>query len=398
MRNNNSLSIGVLAGFLATILILTSGTTLATDYLRADSDQLFLDHLNDTTFMQKIGVSVGGWLDVGGTYNFHNPKDNFNAPVSFNDRHLEAQLNQLNVYFERAVNTGGDSWDIGGRVDILFGTDARFTLNAELDDDILDDDFSRFYRLSFPQIYAEVYAPIFNGITAKIGHFYTIIGNEVVTAPDNFFYSHAYTMLYAEPFEHNGFLLTTPINDNFTLMAGGVVGWDNFSEDLDIWNFLGGVSWSSDDDATGVTVTAVVGPTSDTDHGDEDNRWLYSVVVTHDITENLHYLLQHDHGVEDVANTKSEWYGINQYLSYDINDQFSAGLRGEWFRDDDGARVTGDAGNFFAFTAGVNYTPLGWLKIRPEIRYDWFNGDGDPYDGGTSDDQLTIAVDMVVTF
>ncbi len=47
----------------------------------------------------------------------------------------------------------------------------------------------------------------------KVGHFYTIIGYEVVTAPDNFFYTHAYTMQYGEPFTHTGVLATYNAND-----------------------------------------------------------------------------------------------------------------------------------------------------------------------------------------
>jgi len=397
MKKRNSIlsAIGV-----SVAAFMTHGVTYAdsASLLSADRSGLFSESVNSAGFMKDLGLSIGGWIDFGSTYNFETPRDNNNTPITFNDRHLEFQLNQFYFYVERAVNTGGSSWDIGGRADFLFGTDARFTLNSGLDDDLLDDDFSRFYRVSAPQIYAEVYAPIFNGVTAKIGHFYTIIGNEVVTSPDNFFYSHAYTMQYGEPFEHNGFLLTTPINDNITLMAGGVLGWDNYSDDLDIWNFLGGISWSSNDEKTGVTVTATVGPTADSDNGDENIRWLYSVVASHDITDNLHYLIQHDHGVEEVGNVKAEWYGINQYLSYDINDQLSAGVRGEWFRDDDGARVTGAAGNFFGVTAGINYAITGWLKIRPEVRYDWFDGRDDPFDGSTSDDQVTVAADVIVTF
>ena len=48
----------------------------------------------------------------------------------------------------------------------------------------------------------------YGDLTVKIGHFYTIIGWEVVTAPDNFFYSHAYTMYNSEPFTHTGVLAT----------------------------------------------------------------------------------------------------------------------------------------------------------------------------------------------
>ncbi|HFD12443.1 MAG TPA: porin [Crenotrichaceae bacterium] len=380
--------------------LITNGTASADSpsLFSQDRNTIFSESVNNSQFMQDLGLTMGGWIDMGATYNFQTPRDNNNTPVTFNDRHLEFQLNQFYFYLERAVATGGSSWDIGGRADFMFGTDARFNLNTGLDDDLLDDDFSRFYRISAPQIYAEVYAPIFNGVTAKIGRFYTIIGNEVVTSPDNFFYSHAYTMQYAEPFEHNGFLLTTPINDNLTLMAGGVLGWDNYSKNLGIWNFLGGLSWSSDDDKSGATVTAVVGPTDDSNHGDENNRWLYSVVLSHDFTDNLHYLIQHDHGVEEIGNSKAEWYGVNMYLTYDILDQLSVGTRVEWFRDDDGARVTGDAGDFSQVTGGFNYTPVPWLKFRPEVRYDKFWDNGKPYNGGSSDHQITVAADLVVMF
>ena len=37
----------------------------------------------------------------------------------------------------------------------------------------------------------------------------------------------------------------------------------------------------------------------------------------------------------------AEWYGVNQYLFYTINDCWRAGFRAEWFRDDDGVRVGG---------------------------------------------------------
>lgn len=364
----------------------------------ADRNTLFSESVNDLGFMKNLGLSMGGWIDMGATYNFQTPRDNNNTPITFNDRHLEFQLNQFYFYLERAVNTGGSSWDFGGRADFLFGTDGRFNLNTGLDDDLLDDSFSRFYRISAPQIYAEVYAPILNGVTAKIGRFYTIIGNEVVTSPDNFFYSHAYTMQYGEPFEHNGVLLSTPINDNLTLTAGGVLGWDNFSKHLKAWSFLGGLSWTSDDERTGFTVTATVGPTLSSNGNNEDTRWLYSVVISHDFTDNLHYLIQHDYGHQELGAAKSEWYGINQYVTYDINDQIALGIRGEWFRDDDGARVTGDAGHFFEVSGGINYTPVPWLKFRPEVRYDSFISDGKPFDVGTSDHQVTVAADIIVIF
>ncbi|MDF0677797.1 MAG: outer membrane beta-barrel protein [Nitrosomonas sp.] len=53
----------------------------------------------------------------------------------------------------------------------------------------------------------------------------------------------------------------------------------------------------------------------------------------------------------------SAWYGINQYLLYDISNQaFGAGLRFEWFHDQNGTRVMGDGNDedFIGVTAGLN--------------------------------------------
>lgn len=360
--------------------------------------------VNETQFMKDLGLNIGGWFSFGATYNDDNPDNNFNTPVRFNDRHGEFQGNQFNLFIERSVNTEGDSWDLGFRADVMFGTDARFTQATGLDDELIDDKDLRFYKLAFPQFYLEGFAPLLNGITAKVGHFYTIIGNEVVTAPDNFFYSHAYAMLYAEPFTHTGALLSTPVNDNLSVTAGAVLGWDNFSVDTDIWNFLGGMSWTSDSKATSITITAIQGAVSE--ERPNDDRWLYSVVLSHDITDKFHYLVQHDHGREEFTgpDKNAEWYGVNQYLIYDINDQVSAAIRAEWFRDDDGTRVpnassdTGFSGDFYAVSAGVNWSPLSWLKVRPEVRYDWFDGEGDPYGDGTESGQFTVASDVILTF
>ncbi len=96
----------------------------------------------------------------------------------------------------------------------MFGTDAIFTqaygvpafdvnsgapLNRNhWDLSMLGSNDNRFYDIALPQVYAEAYAPIGNGLNIKAGHFYTPIGYETVPAPDNFFYTHAYTMQYGD--------------------------------------------------------------------------------------------------------------------------------------------------------------------------------------------------------
>jgi len=349
-------------------------------------------NVNETSFMKRAGLEVGLWASGGVT---GNSNGNTNAPVLFNDRVNEFTLDQLNFYIERAVDTEGDSWDIGGRMDFMYGTDARFT-QASGWDDKWNAGSSGYYDIAMPQLYVEVFAPIGNGITAKLGHFYTSIGNEVVTAPDNFFYSHAYTMLYAEPFTHTGATFSYDIDDNFSVNAGAVMGWDNMTDNPEAWSFLGGGSWTSDNQASSVTVQLISGD-GDDGNGNLENRTMYSLVATHDFTDKLHYLFQHDFGTqEDVFGNGVNWFGVNQYVTYDINDELAIGVRAEWFNDVDSARVSNMGANYFAASIGVNYSPLPWFKVRPEIRYDW--ADENVFNGGVDHDQVAIAMDMILTF
>ena len=101
-------------------------------------------------------------------------------------------------------------------------------------------------------------------------------------------------------------------------------------------------------------------------------------------------------------------------MYYDINCCWTAGLRCEWFRDDDGTRVAGldaanrtnaggFAGDFYEISLGLNYKPDDNWVFRPEVRWDWYSGpDGAgnlrPYDSGTDSSQTTLAFDVIWLF
>jgi len=369
--------------------------------------------INSASFLKDNGIEIGGWIDAGGTYASHstNSKGNINSSngngaIPFGtDRVNEFQLNQTYLFMEKAVASSGSDWDLGGHVDFLFGTDANSTQAGGWDNQILgslgNKTFNQ-YDIAFPQAYAEIYAPIGNGLTAKVGHFYTIIGYEVVTSPDNFFYSHAFTMNYGEPFTHTGALLTYQVNDNWSVSGGSVNGWDNFRRNAGggNWSFLGGANWTSDDEKSSLAVSLISGDQT-TSGGPSTNRTMYSVVFSHDFNDRLHYVFQHDLGTQNKLNTttkNADWYGINQYLTYDLNDQLSAGLRAEWFSDR-GRRINSFGANYYAVSAGVNYSPVSWMKFRPEVRYDWAdtNGAGTAF-GGNKNDQVQVAMDMIINF
>jgi hypothetical protein len=357
-----------------------------------------------------------GWVTAGIFGNANSSPDRFNGPVTFYDRDGEFNLNQLYFIAERAVDTEGYGWDFGGRVDLLYGTDYRYTTAAGLD---AHDNFSprwnssRFYGLAMPQLYAEVG---YNDLTAKIGHFYTIIGYETVTAPDNFFPTHAYTMQYGEPFTHTGVLFDWTPNDQVSFLAGVTNGWDTFDNQNGAQSFLGGITFSSSDKNTSLTLAITTGDERIDEFDNRANRTMYSIVFVRNFTDRLTYVFQHDWGQQrdfDGTGQEAEWYGINQYLFYKINCCWTAGVRVEWFRDDDGFRVAGlddgnvssaggFQGNFYEVSLGLNWKPTPNFVFRPEVRWDWFDGNDlngvAPFDAGTKNNQFMGGFDFIYLY
>ncbi|MCA9226761.1 MAG: porin, partial [Planctomycetales bacterium] len=367
------------------------------------------------------GWKFYGWAAQGITANSRspvNPPVGFgNLPTTFNYRHGQYQLNQLYGVLEREADNGGCGWALGGRVDLLYGEDYIFTTAAGLE--ARPDGTQRWNEpmggngqgingssrlgLAMPQVYADV---AYSDLHVKIGHFYTIIGYEVVTATGNFFYSHAYTMQYGEPFTHTGALATWEMNDAWTVYGGAVNGWDKFDAVIDRFSFLGGLTWSSCDERTSFTATVITGDEDGTTGAITGNRTMYSLVLSHQFADRLQYVLQHDLGHQAngvAAGQAAEWYGINQYLFYTVNDCWKLGMRGEWFNDQNGTRVTNFGGHYYEITAGLNWTPTNNIALRPEVRWDWYdphaaNTPPGPYDNFTERSQFTAAVDLILQF
>jgi hypothetical protein len=354
------------------------------------------------------GIALDGWIAAGATATADNPGDRYNGPLSFNDRN-EVQLNQLYVTIGRATDPC-QCFSVGGRVDLLFGTDYIFTQAIGLE---TRRDGSRKwnghdqYGLAMPQLYIEF---AYSNLSVKVGHFYTIIGNESVAAPDNFFFSHSYTMQYGEPFTHTGVLANYAVSDRFNVLAGIHGGWDTFDPIRQRAGFLGGFTWSNCDESFDLAFMLTSGDELDPSSA-FNRRTMYSIVASFSLSNNVNYIVQHDNGWQRDwfgLGRDAEWYGLNQYLIYTINDCWRAGLRFEWFRDDDGTRVAGVRnnnpatgpfdGSFYETSLGLNWTPSSNLTIRPELRWDWFNGNGLPYDQGTEDRQFTAAFDAVLIF
>ena len=97
-----------------------------TDEEKADEDTGFKLFKN-VCFLDEHRIDVRGWLDQGFTWNPSNPTNGFNGPVGYNDRSNEYMFNQLYLIAERMTKVENDCGiDLGGRVDLLYGEDRRY--------------------------------------------------------------------------------------------------------------------------------------------------------------------------------------------------------------------------------------------------------------------------------
>jgi hypothetical protein len=271
--------------------------------------------------------------------------------------------------------------------------------------------------IDLPQFYVNVHIPSFlteKGIDLLAGKFWTLMGHELYPAPQTEFYSHSYEIIYGTPFTHTGLLSTIHAGDSWDILAGIVVGADVFKDNNDRPSFTGAFVWNSSDKNLNWTTAWITGPEQ------FDNNDNYRTIVTSYLSWKFGSRTQWQFisggvaaseanaGVDSTTGAvkDAKWYGLSDYLFYTVGPRLTLGLRAEWFRDNDGVRTAvterpGFAGNFYELTLGATYRPLEHLRVRPEIRFDWFDGraaNGSaarPYNDLLDNSQTTAAIDVI---
>lgn len=341
-----------------------------------------------TLFGECDGFSIGGWAQFG----YHSK----NSPARFNNHADRFNLHQGWLYAEQAIDTSC-GFDIGGRVDYVYGVDAQDTQAFGIANNHWDNQWDNgIYGHALPQAYVEMG---YGDLSVKLGHFFTLIGNEVVPATGNFFYSHVYTMYNSEPFTHTGALATYNMSDDVTVYGGWTTGWDSgFENNGD--NFLGGLTLQLTDDLSATYATTIgrfgegKGALADSERG-----YMQSLVLNASLTDDLSYIFQTDYlDTEDsVGNSLRDTFDITQYLIYNLNDCWAVGGRFEWWN----VKTAGQGGNsdVYDLTFGLNYRPHANVLVRPEVRWDWAD---DPtltvINEGANASQTTFGIDTIFTF
>ena len=352
------------------------------------------------------GLKMGGWISAGVYGNAWGAR--WNGPIGMRDVGDAFTSDQNWFFIDKPADTSCKTFDWGFRFDILFGSDApdtRARNNSRFSWDnawISSDD--GVYGTAIPQLYAVV---AWNKLSVKLGHFFTPIGYEGVPVTQNFFYSHSYCHTYGEPFTHTGVLATYEVAEGLNVHGGWTTAWETaFDNPVDAQLFLGGVDVPVGERITFSWMVSAgrMGERWGLDFGD---LYMNSFVIKFAINDRWTYVFQHDLGLVSNAGLQApngQWYGINQYLFFKINDCWSLGGRFEWFRDDDEMLVPGGFSlvgtDYYALTLGLNWKPHANLTIRPELRYDWANGRfvTRPFNDGDDREQLSGGVDLIFTY
>jgi Putative beta-barrel porin-2, OmpL-like. bbp2 len=335
------------------------------------------------------GVTVGGWTSVG-----YHDRNNY---YSFNNYADHVQLGQQWLFAEKIAN-GSEGIGFGGRIDYIYGTDGPDTqafgiANPGHWDNNWDNGGA--YGHAIPQLYGEVAV---GDLSVKVGHFFTIVGNEVVQATGNFFYSRQFTFYNAEPFTHTGALSTYNVDADTQLYNGYVMGWDSgFDDNGDA--YIGGFKKKLNDTFT-LLYTTVLGRFGDRNAGAVgENGGIQNVILTANLTEKLTYISQTDvlYTHTNAGGTFRNTFGNINYLIYKVNDCVSIGNRFEWFNFSGAAFNNVKNDDNFNYTAGINYKVNSNLMLRPEARWVW-DRQHYGFNENNASSQVACGGDMVFTF
>jgi hypothetical protein len=374
-------------------------------------------------------VKIYGWIQNSYTGNTNGvPRNDLNFGVNPNSQANRWMGNQYYLILEKTL-TLNDEVNFGFRVDNLFGNDWQFNHMHGLFDTSFK--LNHFAGYDPAQMYAEVHLPVLTrgGLDVKGGRWYTLAGYEVVPATGRPLLSVPYMFNYGQPFTHFGALTTLHLTDKINIYNGAINGWDRWIDSHYKWGYIGGISWTFNEDKTSLAVTMVWGPNQfpnflpantrvvptgatpppflagrrNLGYGAND-RTLFTTVLTHKWSDKLTQVIETDQAIEKNVpgtgpggtNQDAEWYSFGNWFLYQFNEKVMGVWRSEIFRDNNGVR-TGVATNYSEFTLGAQYKPKPWLWIRPEARYD-FARSGHPYSDGTRNSQLTLAFDVILLY
>ncbi len=300
----------------------------------------------------------------------------------------------------------------GGTVNLTAGQDAATIASSGLGAPANVNDSSHTFDLT--QAYGS-YAT--GGLTVIAGKFATLAGEEYITSPSNFNYTHAWMFGWG-PYAHTGVRATYVLNSMVTLIAGVNNGFDQvnsqtngktgeFAIDLTPSSLFSlnttyyqGKGMMSAMPGTGsyldmigtINATSKLTLVADYANAKQDNALLTGTGTL----AGSNILNGQILAANTVVNAK--WHSLALYANYHIDDRWRVAYRNENFDDPQGFR-SGISQRLKSNTFTLGFAPVKSTELRAEIRQD--NSSGDYFlkaDGTAASTQMTYALEAIYQF
>lgn len=337
---------------------------------------------------------VGGHAE-GGVYKNEYWNGN-NGVTLLNNYNSDIQFNQGVVSAGKKLDTT-KAFDMGGRIDYMFGTDAEYLQSRGLE---------RFtghgshgwgsgeYYHAIAQMYLEAG---FNNVNVKAGKFLSPFGSESWMSPDRNFYSMPISTLFA-PVTLTGVTASWNFNDALSFTAGWANGEDSFFDTSEANAFLGGVAYKIDSTKS-VSYDVLLG------NEESDSRdytyWVNALKFKYNPANQWEFNTALNYRKNNENFSRTESYVLSQEALYKFNPEWAVAGRLEYGHVD--AKVRGLGTNkidLYSVAVAANYTPCDYLIIKPELRYDYNSDEFFDHNttGGDKAGQLSGGVSVIVKF
>ena len=304
-------------------------------------------------------------------------------------------------------------------------------------------------RFALTEWFLDIYLPIGAGASILFGSFHSSVALEIGKAlvPPNNFSNRSYAFV-AGPAKHVGLLgqFKLPLDPTWghASMEFGLVGdWNSidFGSGAGGPTFLFSTRWRSPDMRTWVDVETIYGNGED-DFGDSKlidgvvyplgggsqylalsssneylDRFVGYLIATHTPDPRLTLLFESVYGYQQGGDLSpvpfaitrdSAFYGANGGFRYRLADKVHVGARFEWFADENAANVLwggvgATGGDVYALTGSVSWEPTPQLLVRPELKFDTYDGGGHLFAAGRNglarkDSQLLAVLNLEFRF
>ncbi len=295
----------------------------------------------------EIPLTFSGYVHTATTYNLGDNEDESNNYHTFSDDDFtmtpSAQIGVSNDHFV---------------IDALFGSIAE---------DLNDTDGEFFLHQAYGIIPAGPW-------TVMVGHFDTMLGNEVINPGDNPNITRSFLFGYTINFQNTGVrAMIEPglaLIDEFYIGVGN--GWDTIYDEGENQEKTFEAAFGSTLGSASLFVAMNYGQETD-----EQTRQTYTAVLGMPISDNLSLTLNGviGHGEEEGAYTSvvtgvaddGSWHGFGSYLTYSYDETKSVTARYEYLKDPGGSRLGFSSTNKNTWAEVDDDAVLKSFTITPEL-------------------------------